>query len=142
MKNTIKIIALLLLSNISISQSNLKEKLDEVFSSERVENILNNGQKSTYYEKVLFSSYEVKTYPANKLVNSPHPVLSTINVKDKITKTSTAVDATKIPKLIQDGKFNILLTDIKRDFSTKLYYRLGNSNDVLIIYSYKALSNK
>jgi hypothetical protein len=141
MKNIFGIIILLLLSNIMIGQTNLKDKLDEVFNTDKVTDILNNPQKVTYYNKVFFTSFKVKSIPAAKLTTSNYTTLNSIVVKDKTTKIEKTVTSDKIPTLINSGKFNILMTDIKRDFNKKTYYRLGNTENVLILKSYKELSN-
>lgn len=130
-----------IIANISLGQTTFKEKLEEAFSQDKVTAILNNSSKKQYYHNVIFSSYEVKEIDANKASVNPMPVLKIVTIVDRENKvTQENEDGNFILNLIDKGEFNILLTNVKRDFKNKTYYRIQGTNKILVVQSHQDIS--
>lgn len=130
-----------IIANISLGQTTFKEKLEEAFSQDKVTAILNNSSKKQYYHNVIFSSYEVKEIDANKASVNSMPVLKIVTIVDRENKvTQENEDGSFILNLIDKGEFNILLTNVKRDFKNKTYYRIQGTNKILVVQSHQDIS--
>lgn len=137
------LVTFIIVANISIGQASLEEKLKEVFNQDKVTTILESDSKKQYYQKIMFNSYELKTIDSAKTSNASMPVLKLVTIINAQTKERTENDnAADIIALINKGSFNILLTNVKRDFSNKTYYRLKNTNKVLVVYSHQDIYKK
>lgn len=131
----------MIIANISLGQTTFKEKLEEAFSQDKVTAILNNSSKKQYYQNVIFSSYEVKEIDANKASVNSMPVLKIVTIVNRENKiTQENEDGSFILNLIDKGEFNILLTNVKRDFKNKTYYRIQGTNKVLVVQSHQDIS--
>lgn len=143
MQKIFNLVAFIIVANISIGQASLEDKLKAVFPQDKVTAILENDSKKEYYQNVIFNSYELKTIDAVKASNASMPVLKLVTITNTQTKETQENDnAADILALINKGDFNILLTNVKRDFSNKTYYRLKNTNKVLVVYSHQDIYKK
>jgi hypothetical protein len=143
MYKTLSLVTFIIVTHISISQASLQKKLKEVFTQDKVTAILENDSKKQYYENVMFNSYEIKTIDTIKASISNMSELKIITIVDRNSKTVTENGSSAdILELINNGEFNILLTNVKRNYSQKTYYQLKNTSKVLVVYSHQDISKK
>lgn len=133
------IMGAILFSSAMFAQNNsLKTRLSAIYSEQTVHSILSNNARKGYYEYLLNESYHVassapkegsevsKIYAMQKLVNGEKIEVS---VEDMIEE-------------YKSGSFNILAYDFPRNYSKGSYYRLGDSNFLLVLHPLSAYSKK
>lgn len=136
MKNLILgFISIIFFLNFNAQEASTNEKLKEVFSQEKIQKINANTQKKTYYDFLLNKSYRLITYNVDEVAKSNFIQSYTFTYTNK-DKTTVTQDAKDVLKEIENGTFNILKYNIDRLINDNLFIRLGNSNKVLVIYSF------
>lgn len=138
MKKTFALVFFAIISLSSFAQENLKTKLNEVFSEKKTSSILGDAQKKEYYNNIFFNSFEIQQVEANKFSQLNYSSLSQVTLKDK-SKAETIINGSELIALIKQGNFNILLSNLERDFNNRTYYKIEGTNYILILYSHKEL---
>lgn len=138
MKKTFALVFFAIISLSSFAQENLKTKLNEVFSEKKTSSILGDAQKKEYYNNIFFNSFEIQQVEANKFSQLNYSSLSQVTLKDK-SKAETIINGSELVALIKQGNFNILLSNLERDFNNRTYYKIEGTNYILILYSHKEL---
>lgn len=123
--------------NLSYSQEDLELKLNERYSTERVQRIINNKGLTSHFKKLTFDSYQLKEVKDLNSVNK----LEKLSGLKKINKAKevTFVTSEDIVKSIKDKSFNILTMDIQPHLTQTKTYFLKNTKYTLTILSKKAL---
>ncbi len=135
MKRISLIISLLtLLSVLSLAQEVFVDsRLHSVYSEDYINELVENyPQKLEYKNWYLDNSYSIMYLDEEK--SSTFPYLKHF---DPINKTEGSnVDE------IDESNFNIYLYQIERKYSKDLYYRIGDTGKVLIVYSNKKITKE
>jgi len=129
--SAILILCLIVLSSFT-NENKLSSYLGEVFSSERVEEIVSSPELAKYYNNVLFNSYSFEKIPPEKPLNPNWKVLTSVNVVSKEKKYSVS-SINSLVKAIENDYFNILRYQLVRNYDTINSYVLGNTGIVLHI---------
>lgn len=137
MKNTLLLILSIALMSFSGENNPLKTKLQEVYSSEMCEQILQNEQQVNYFNVLVFQSVQLMEVKATAMQS--HPLLKEIPMlqKDGTTKKITSKE---LEQLIQSKKFNGIQLQLERDFEKNLYFQLENSSYILVLLSHSQIN--
>ncbi|MDB9931595.1 MAG: hypothetical protein P8N07_10050 [Flavobacteriales bacterium] len=134
----ISIPILLVLSSFT-NKEKLASYLSEIYSSEKVEEIVANPELAKYYNNVLFNSYSFEKIPSEKPLNPEWEVLTSVNMVNKEKKHSVS-SINSLVKALENDYFNILRYQLERNYDTKKTYILGNTRTVLHIKPYTYLT--
>lgn len=127
----ISISILLVLSSFT-NKEKLASYLNEVFSSERVEEIVSSPELAKYYNNVLFNSYSYEKIPTEKPLNPDWEVLTSVNIVNK-EKQHSVSSVKSLVQALENDYFNILRYQLERNYDTNKTYVLGNTGTVLHI---------
>lgn len=125
-------ISIFLIVSSFTNNKKITSYLSEVFTSDRVEEIVSSPELAKYYNNVLFHSYSFEKIPTEKPLNPNWEVLTSVNMVNKDKKHSIS-SINSLVKALENDYFNILRYQLERNYDTNKTYVLGNTGMVLHI---------
>lgn len=127
---------IVLIQQIGISQNNKTTEYINLFQNQPIGSTVTD-QYLIYRTENMFEIKEINDPKVDQ-----YQVLTNIEYKLKTDDEYITISITEFIQKFNDGEINPLLLNIKRDRNINIWYKLGNSNKVLIGKSETQLLNE